>query len=67
MRFRLRTLLILLAVGPPVLAAIWWVWPEFRRSWLLIGPWEALLVGLVLFILYGHRRPSLMRALGRRF
>jgi len=25
MRFRLRTLLILLAVGPPVLAVAWWL------------------------------------------
>jgi hypothetical protein len=27
MRFRLRTLLILMAVGPPVLA--WWAWPWY--------------------------------------
>ncbi len=26
MRFRLRTLLILLAVGPPFLAAVWFDW-----------------------------------------
>ena len=24
MRYRLRTLLIVLALGPPVLAAVWW-------------------------------------------
>jgi len=27
MRYSFRTLLILLAVGPPVLAAIWWIRP----------------------------------------
>ena len=25
MRYRLRTLLIVLALGPPVLAAVWWM------------------------------------------
>jgi len=30
MRFRLRTLLILLALGPPVLAGGWWVYDRFR-------------------------------------
>ena len=28
MRFRLRTLLILLAIGPPLLAGLWWAWKE---------------------------------------
>jgi hypothetical protein len=27
MQYRLRTLLIVLALGPPVLAGAWWVWP----------------------------------------
>lgn len=26
MRFRLRTLLIVAAVGPPLLAGLWWAW-----------------------------------------
>jgi hypothetical protein len=26
MRFRLRTLLIVLALGPPVIALAWWYW-----------------------------------------
>lgn len=26
MRFRLRTLMIVLAIGPPLLAAVWWYW-----------------------------------------
>jgi len=28
MRYRLRTLLIALALGPPVLALEWWYWKE---------------------------------------
>jgi hypothetical protein len=31
MRYRLRTLLILLAVGPPVLA--WWAWPAAQARY----------------------------------
>jgi hypothetical protein len=31
-RFRLRTLLILLAVGPPMLAGAWWGILEYRRQ-----------------------------------
>ena len=30
MRFRLRTLLIVLALGPPVLALGWWYWQSWR-------------------------------------
>lgn len=30
-----------------------------------IGHWEILLVVLVIFILFGHRLPSVMRSLGR--
>ena len=26
MRYRLRTLLVVLALGPPVMAAAWWLW-----------------------------------------
>jgi hypothetical protein len=32
MRFRLRTLLIVLALGPPVLAAGWWAWSKWREE-----------------------------------
>src|SRR3954454_6713132 len=28
MRYRLRTLFILLALGPPIIAGIWWAWPK---------------------------------------
>jgi sec-independent protein translocase protein TatA len=30
-----------------------------------IGHWEILLIVLVIFILFGHRLPSVMRSLGR--
>jgi len=30
-----------------------------------IGQWEVLLIVLVIFILFGHRLPSVMRSLGR--
>jgi hypothetical protein len=43
MRFRLRTLLILLAVGPPVLAGAWWAWPfvtDVANS-LASSPWDS--------------------------
>jgi hypothetical protein len=66
-RYKLRTLLILLAVGPPMLAAWWWFWPRTERLLSFVGPWEVLMVGLVLFILLGHHIPSLMRALARDF
>ena len=29
MRFRLRTLLIVLALGPPVLAGVWVAWKQY--------------------------------------
>jgi len=32
MRFRLRTLLIVLALGPPVLAGAWYAWREWQLS-----------------------------------
>ena len=42
MQYRLRTLLILLAIGPPVLAGAWWAWPfvaEVANS-LASSPWD---------------------------
>jgi hypothetical protein len=45
MRYRLRTLLILLAVGPPALSAVWITYREHRlrqeqqlRLWMTITP-----------------------------
>jgi len=35
MRYRLRTLLIVLAVGPPLLAGAWWAWVTFNGLLLL--------------------------------
>ena len=32
MRFRLRTLMILMAVGPPMLAGLWYVWPRVEAK-----------------------------------
>jgi hypothetical protein len=32
MRYRLRTLMILLALGPPILAGVWWAWPKVVES-----------------------------------
>jgi len=55
MRFRLRTLLIVLAVGPPLLAVAWlWILPLTPTSFgdaVLIGAIDgtAVLLGLVLF------------------
>jgi hypothetical protein len=47
MRFPLRTLLILLAVGPPILAVSWWY---FRRipGWVLVMVAIAVLPELVM-------------------
>jgi len=48
MRFRLRTLLIVLALGPPLLAAGWWAYDTFRprsleeRMQKVLGEWEAM-------------------------
>ena len=36
MRFRLRTLLIVLALGPPVIAGVWWAWEASRPK---RNPW----------------------------
>src|SRR6266436_5180256 len=32
MRYRLRTLFILLALGPPMIAGVWRVWPKMAES-----------------------------------
>jgi hypothetical protein len=32
MRYRLRTLLILLALGPPLLAGAWYCWQTYREA-----------------------------------
>ena len=35
MQFRLRTLLIVLAIVPPLLAGAWWAWVTFQELLLL--------------------------------
>ena len=37
MRYRLRTLLIVLALGPPVLAGLWWLGTNEVGLWVLIA------------------------------
>src|SRR5436190_21596961 len=37
MRYRLRTLLIVLALGPPVLAGAWWLWRTAGPLILFLG------------------------------
>jgi len=51
MRFRLRTLLIVLALGPPVLAAVWWKLSPLLGYPLLVNTlvvlWLSILFGLM--------------------
>ena len=55
MRYRLRTLLILLALGPPALAVLWlWILPLTPQSFgdaVLIGSIDGTAVLLVLMLL----------------
>lgn len=30
-RYSLRTLLVLLAIGPPMVAGVWWIYREYSR------------------------------------
>jgi len=60
MRFRLRTLLIVLAIGPAVLAGLWTYVPVIRaafstftqRDWM----WMTLLTGFAIAFWIQHRR-----------
>jgi hypothetical protein len=47
MRYRLRTLLIVLALGPPMLALAWWLRVELLQMTVAAVFW-ALLVGVLL-------------------
>jgi hypothetical protein len=42
MRYRLRTLLIVLALGPPVLAVGWWGWERYS-GWRERQRWQKLI------------------------
>jgi len=49
MRYRLRTLLILLAVLPPIIAAAWWA---INQGWLWFAPGILLVVALPFGLAY---------------
>jgi hypothetical protein len=49
MRFRLRTLLIALAVGPPLLALEWWYWKESAFALVAL---EVVSLYVILWLLY---------------
>jgi hypothetical protein len=48
MRFRLRTLLIVLAIGPPVLAGLWFT-VDSLPSAIVLGLFAVMVVGIVMF------------------
>ena len=53
MRYRLRTLLIVLTLGPPVIALEWWYWKESSFALLvLIVVGLSLILGLLNLILW---------------
>ena len=49
MRFRLRTLMIVLALGPPAIALEWWYWKESSLALLVL---EVVSLYLILWLLY---------------
>jgi hypothetical protein len=49
MRFRLRTLLILMAMGPPLIALEWWYW---KASSLALLALEVVSLYVILWVLY---------------
>ncbi len=59
MRFRLRTLIIVLVLGPPIVAARW-LYPllplAFLHAVVALAPIEIIL--LISFLLWYHRRPK---------
>jgi membrane associated rhomboid family serine protease len=60
MRYRLRTLLIVLAVGPPVLATLWWAvrnvtFPEFRDIAVAAEALGGAMLGVVLLAFVAAR------------
>ena len=52
MRFCLRTLLIVLALGPPVIALAWWYWTEVALTLLALAVFHPYIVLLSLTRLY---------------
>jgi len=59
-RYKLRTLLIVLTLAPPLLAAAWTYVPLFRAAFSTFTPrdglWLALLLGLATGFWVNHRR-----------
>jgi hypothetical protein len=60
MQYNLRTLLILSAIGPPILAASWIYVPVFRAAFSTFTPrdglWLALLLGFAIGFWIHHGR-----------
>jgi len=60
MQYRLRTLLIVLALAPPALAAAWIYIPVFRAAFVTFTPrdglWLALLLGCPIGFWINHKR-----------
>jgi hypothetical protein len=56
MRYRLRTLLIVLAIGPPVLA--WWGWPIARQWFAAPTPPSSVIGGFLPRSSSGRSEPS---------
>ena len=53
MRYRLRTLLILLAVGPPALAGLWFAWTNsLLTTPVILGLGAYLAVAVLAIVLY---------------
>jgi uncharacterized protein YneF (UPF0154 family) len=60
MRYNLRTLLIVLAIGPPMLAGAWLYISVFRAAFSTFTPrdglWVALLLGFAIGFWINHKR-----------
>jgi len=60
MRYNLRTLLIVLAIGPPMLAGAWLYISVFRAAFSTFTPrdglWLALLLGFAIGFWINHKR-----------
>jgi hypothetical protein len=59
MRFRLRTLMIVLALGPPIIAVAWWYGKAALGILvlaLIVCPQLVLELAMLLFYTFGHDR-----------
>ena len=62
MRYRLRTLLIVLALGPPLLACLWWNRDGFILETIAAWPFWGFVVGMIAVLI--DVVPSLFRKWG---